>query len=93
MSVGADARELQAVNKPGGFLSQLGEAGACEQAVGGDFLGSTVMKVCGEEEMVVGMSVVRTVVGSTKLGSEGRLRGVIQVFRTKEMALALGLND
>lgn len=91
MSVVADARELQAVNKPGGFLSQLGEAGACKQAVGGVFLCSTVMKVCGEEAMVVGMSVVGRVVGSTKLGPEGRLGGVYPGLSNKRNGFGTGV--
>lgn len=35
------------MNEPGRLLGQLGEAGGCGQAVGGDILGSIVMRVWG----------------------------------------------
>lgn len=90
-SVGADAGELWAVNELGGLIGQMGEAGVCGQAVGGDILGSIVRRVCGEEGKAVEMSAAGRTLGSEGLCSEGRFRGVIQVFRTRGVALALGL--
>lgn len=55
-SVGADTGELWAVNKLGRLLGQLGEAGRSGQAVGGDILGSIVMRVREEEGKVMKMS-------------------------------------
>lgn len=89
-SVGAaNAGELWAVKELCGLLGQLGEAGECGQAVGGDILGSVVVRVCGEEGKAVEMSVAgRAVVGAEVFCSEDRF---IQVFRTRGVALALGL--
>lgn len=90
-SVGADAGELWAVQELGRFLGQLDEAGGCGQDVGEDCLGSTVMGLCGEGRKVLEMSAEGRAVGGEELCSEGRIKGVIQVFRTRGVALALGL--
>lgn len=90
-SGGADAGELWAMKELEGLLDQLGEVGGCGQAVGGEFLGSTAWRFCGEEGKVVEISAAGGAVGGEGLCSEGRFWGVIQVFRTRGVALALGL--
>lgn len=79
-SVGADAGELWEVQEPSGLLGPLDNTGGCVQDVGGDCLGSTVMRLFGKEGEEQEMSVEERAVGGDGLCSEGRSWGVIHVF-------------